>query len=339
MTAVRRALLTCAAVCAAAALPAAAAAAAGQPLPSSASGRAGVVTPGGTERLLARRAGADTLVVAVRRSDGEVLRQRLIAGRWSVAPVTIGGATTGLSADGSTLVLVRPTRSYPALRTRLAVLDARALRVERLITLPGFFTADAIAPDGGRLFLLQYPGQSPFDYRVRSLDLGSGRLDPRPVVDPREPGEQMGGIALTRVLSRDGRWAYTLYGGGEETFIHALDTVRGSAACIDLEMLAPQSDLAAVRLALGDGGRHIQVFDLARRVATVDTRTFAVTAAEPAEPVAAAATPAAERRPADDDGGIPWVAPTAVALAVALAALALALRPAGGARARAPRAR
>ena len=83
-----------------------------------------------------------------------------------------------------------------------------------------------------------------------ALDTSSGRLAARDVVDPREPDEQMGGLPMRRALSRDGRFAYTLYGGGEETFIHALDTVRRRAACIDLEMLAPDTDLSAVRLRL-----------------------------------------------------------------------------------------
>ena len=62
-------------LCAACA-PAQAAAAAGPPLPSSESGKAGVVAPGGDERLFTRGAGDDTLVTAVRRLDRLVLRSR-----------------------------------------------------------------------------------------------------------------------------------------------------------------------------------------------------------------------------------------------------------------------
>jgi hypothetical protein len=280
--------------------------AAGPPLPSSASGRAGAVAPGGTERLLTRRAGDDTEVTAVRRSDARVVRSRQIRGRWSVPAVTLDNGTTGLSADGRTLVLVHPTRSFPPASTRLAVLETRYLLVRRQIVLPGFFTVDAISPDGRWLYLIQYPGDNVLDYRVRALDTQTGRLAARDVVDPRKPDEQMGGLPMTRAMSRDGRWAYTLYGGGEETFIHALDTVNRSAACIDLDMLAPDSDMSSMRLGVSADGRRISVRDRGNVVATIDARTFAVS-----EPGAAAAgrprTPAAARRPIASDGdGLPW---------------------------------
>lgn len=285
-----------------AALPSAARAA-GAPLPSAASGNAGVVAPGGTQRLLTHRAGRDTRVVAVRRSDrGAVLRSRTIRGRWSVPAVTLAGATTGLSADGRTLVLARGTRRYPPASTRFAVLDARRLVVRREIVLHGFLTADAISPDGRRLYVIQYRGENPLDYRVRALDLTTGRPEPGEIVDPRQPDEKMAGLPMTRAQSRDGRWAYTLYGGGGETFIHALDTVGRSAACIELDMLPTQADLSGVRLRLSGDGRRIDVADGREHVTTVDTRTFAV--GDP--PPAAAARPSA---PAADDsgGGIPWL--------------------------------
>jgi hypothetical protein len=326
MTARRNRLLLYALVCAVWA-PAAAASAAGPPLPSSASGRAGAVAPGGTERLLTRRAAADTVVIAVRRSDGRILRSRRIRGRWSVPAVTLDNGTTGLSADGGTLVLARPTRDYPPASTRLAVLDARELLVRRSIALPGFFTVDAISPDGGWLYLIHYAGDDVFDYRVRALNTRTGRLAARDVVDPRKPDEQMGGLPMTRVMSRDGRWAYTLYGGGDETFIHALDTVGRSAACIDLDMLASDGDLSRVRLRVSADERHIQVRDAGSLVATVDTRTFAVS-----EPGAATASrrsgtiaPRHSDAPPAHDGGLPWPALLAAGGLAGLCAFAAAI--------------
>jgi hypothetical protein len=312
------ALLACAA-CA----PVAVAEAAGPPLPSSATDAAGTSAPGGTERLVATRAGARTVVTAFRRGGGDrPLRSRRIPGRWSVAPVAIDGATTGLSADGRTLVLVRPTRSFPPATTHLAILDARSLRIRREITLPGFFTVDAIAPHGRRVYLIQYAGDDNFlDYRVRTLDTRTAQLEPRDVVDPRSPGEQMGGLPMTRATSADGRWVYTLYGGGEETFIHALDTVGATAACIDLDMLSPHDDLGAVQLHVSADGRRVAVRDAGTLVATVDARTFAVH--EPAVHAARADAPAAA-----PDGGFPWIVlPVAAA---ALGAAALRARRRGG---------
>jgi hypothetical protein len=320
-----RLLRLCAVVIAALALTPVADAA-GPPLPSSASGRAGAVAPGGDERLLARRAGDDTLLVAVRRGDGRVLRSRRVSGRWSVAPVTLDNATTGLSADGRTLVLARPERNLPPASTRLAVFDARTLLPRRTIALPGFFTVDAISPDGRRLYLIQYRGEDVLDYRVRELDTRTGRLAARDVVDPREPDEQMGGLPFTRAMSRDGRWAYTLYAGGEETFIHALDTVGRTAACIDLEMLSPGADLSRVRLAVSGDGRRLRVRDDGNLVATVDARTFAVSdpdAASAGRPATAA--PRSAAAPAGG-GSFPWIVPVLVGGAGALAVLTLRRR-------------
>jgi hypothetical protein len=287
--------------------------AAGPPLPSSESGKAGVVAPGGTERLLTRRVGTDTVVTAVRLGSGAVDRSRRIAGHWAIPAVALDGSTTGLSADGGTLVLARPasTSSYPPTSTRLAVLDARTLTVRREIALDGFFTVDAVAPDGATVGLIHYASEDPFDYRVRALDTRTGRLAERDIVDPREPDERMGGLPWTRVMSPDGRWAYTLYGGGDETFIHALNTAGRTAACIDLEMLAPQEDLSRVRLRLSPDGRRLDVRDGSELVASVDARTFAVS--EPGEAAPAATREPATRRdavapPGGDDSGVPWPA-------------------------------
>ena len=315
----RRRLLLCA-LLPAACVPTAVAGAAGLPLPSSASGRAGAVTPAGTERVLTRRAGADTVVVAVRRGDGGVLRSRRVRGRWTVPAVTLNNGTTGLSADGRTLVLARPTLSFPAAATPLAVLDARRLVVRRHIRLTGFFTVDAISPDGRWLYLIQY-ADNVLDYRVRALDTRSGRLAARDVVDPRSPGEQMGGMPMTRAMSRDGRWAYTLYGGGTETFIHALDTVGRTAACVDLGMLPPDSDLSAVRLHVSPDGRSVSVSDDTGLRATVDARTFAVS-----EPGSASARPASPRRalaPPADGEGFPWLTVLLAAGAISLGVVAV----------------
>jgi hypothetical protein len=307
--------------------PVPAAGAAGPPLPTSESGRVGVVAPGGAERLVTRRAGEDTVVVAVRRRDREPLRSRRIRGRWAVAPVAFDGATTGLSADGRVLVLARPPRAFPPPVTELAVLDARRLLVRRHVSLPGFFTVDAISPDGRWLYLIQYAGLNVLDYRVRALDTRTGRLATRDVVDPREPDEQMGGLPMTRVMSGDGRWAYTLYSGGEETFIHALDTVDRSAACIDLEMLAPTTDVSGVRLDVSPDGRRVRVRDGDSLIAVVDRRTFVVsevgaaTAPQPEDEVATRHPAPAPAR----DASLPWPVLIPVACLAGFSTLAVAI--------------
>jgi hypothetical protein len=305
-------------------VPVPGAGAAGPPLPSDQSGRVGAVAPGGTERLTTRRAGDGTLVSAVRRGDRRVLRSRRIDGHWLVPLVAFDGATTGLSADGRVLVLARPTRVFPPRSTDLAVLDARELRVRREVSLPGFFTVDAISPDGRWVYLIQYAGRNVLDYRVRALDTRTGRLAVRDVVDPREPDEQMGGLPMTREMSRDGRWAYTLYSGGAETFIHALDTVGRTAACIDLEFLPATADLSGVRLSASADGRRVRVRDGKTAVAIVDARTFAVR--EPGEAFAKRPErPDAPRRAVAEsaqEAGFPW---PVLLLVGALGTLAVAI--------------
>ena len=89
----------------------------------------------------------------------------------------------------------------------------------------------------------------------------------------------MRGNPLSRAVSADGRWAYTLYdGGGTHPFIHALDTAHATARCIDVRGLAP-TILSRLRLRMGDGGRVVQITDGAETLATLDTHTLTVSRA------------------------------------------------------------
>jgi hypothetical protein len=122
-------------------------------------------------------------------------------------------------------------------------------------------------------------------------------------------------VPITRASSADGRWAYTLYdGNGEEPFLHALDTVRGRAVCVDLLQLEGRHDLFMARLRMEAGGRRLAVLsrppglERSRQLLSVDTETFAV---REATPVAIASS----------DAGAPWlpIAIVAAALAAAMA--------------------
>jgi len=286
-------------------------------------GGAGVSTDGGTANYVTVAAGRDTLIERVRRGErsgdeasgrgsGTVERARLVAGRYGIPGAAYDGTTTGLSADERTLVLAERNDTQPLTRTRLVVLDARTLVVRKRIALPEFVSVDAISPDGRTLYVLRYPKarSAGLVYDVMALDLESGAFRGGPIMDPREPDEQMGGFPLRRVMSPDGRWAYTLY-AGEENFVHALDTQDGTARCIDLPGAV---DLSAQTLVLE--GSKLRVGSLA----TIDLRTFETVEATPTPTPRASATPA----PAEPDaGGIPWV-PVALGIAV-LAGVALLL--------------
>ncbi len=234
--------------------------------------------------------------------------------------VAYDGSTTGLSADGATLVLSEMQRSYPVKRTRLVVLDARRLRPRARIVLPGWFTVDAISPDGRWMYLIHYTSVSNTNhYEVRAYDLRNRRMVTKPVIDPREPDEKMQGLPITRVMSADGRWAYTLYQRPDEApFIHALDTQGRTAACIDLDGLT-SNDVGEARLALAGGGATLRVDGAYGPATLVDTRTFVVR-----RPTAAPARPAPAPRAAETGGGVPWG--LALVALIPLAGVALVAR-------------
>jgi hypothetical protein len=242
-------------------------------------GASGVAAPSGSVRYVTIPAPGGTMVERIQRAGGRVLAAVLVPGTYTIPAVAYDGSASGLSGDRHTLVLIEPRRSFPRANTTLLVLTAPNLAHRAVVRLHGDFSFDAISPDGSRLYLIQYLSPAdPTRYAVRSFELSSMRLAPRPVVDPREPDEAMRGNPLSRAVSADGRWAYTLYdGGGTHPFIHALDTARSTARCIDVAGLAP-AILSRIRLRMADGGRDVQIADGARTLVAVDTRMLTVRA-------------------------------------------------------------
>lgn len=275
----------------AAALFAPAAGADGLPVVGVDVGPTGVTNPGVAHRYVALPSGKSTVVARVERGTGEVRGFRTIPGRLTIPAVAYDGSSAGLSADGTTLVLLAPRSGFPRKTTTFALLDAENLRERSRLTLRGDFSFDAMSPDARWLYLIQYTSpDDPLQYSVRALDSQTGSLHPKPIVDPREPGEAMNGNPLTRAMSPDGRWAYTLYEGTEHPFIHALDTANRSARCIDLDWLHGHKDLWGMRFVVSPDGGDLRVRSGEKTVALVDTQTWA-------------AATGAER----DDGWSPWV--------------------------------
>lgn len=262
-------------------------------------------------RLLSAGDKANTFTVVARidKRGGRIGRWWYLPGRYSIPAAAYDDRAGGLSADGGTLVLSRFSWIYPPRTTGLAILDTnlhlRHPRIERRhairrVRLSDSFSFDAISPDGSTIYLIEhlssvYGGA----YRVRALDTSSDELLPGAIVDPEEPWERMSGLAVSRVTSADGRWAYTLYagyGGGRrdgrgapgirDPFIHALDTVEGRAICIDLPQLEDGREPFAFDLAAGENGRLV-VFKRGREgnrqraLLTVDTRSREVSQSRP----------------------------------------------------------
>ena len=89
----------------------------------------------------------------------------------------------------------------------------------------------------------------------------------------------MGGQPVARASSTRGRWAYTLYARrGDEPFVHALDTVKREAFCIDLPLhLGYGSAVGAGPRARLAHGKSLSVLRNGRgEVAAIDTSTWKV---------------------------------------------------------------
>src|SRR5580765_2838079 len=242
-------------------------------------GSKGVTVPGATARFVTLWSGKRSTVVArVRRNGGRIDRSGLLQGTFTIPAVAYDGSASGLSADGSVLVLIQPRVSFPRAWTSFAILHARRLRLLKVLRLHGDYSFDAISPNGNRIYLINY--LSPRDatkYAVRAYDVRAGRLLTKPVVDPKEADEQMRGRPISRAMSPDGRWAYTLYdGNGKTPFVHALDTSRATARCIDLDTLEGNTYLWRLHLTVRGGGKHLAVRDGSETELVLSTKTFAV---------------------------------------------------------------
>jgi hypothetical protein len=264
--------------------------ASGAGIPVSTSASTGVTSLDGELRYATVGASGGTVALRVETVGGEVDRSTYLDEAFGVPAVAADGTSGGLSGDGRTLVLTQPRRDFPQHASAFAVLDAERLKVRDEITLQGDFSFDAISPDGRLMYLIRYTDRrDTTDYEVRAYDAVEGRLLPDPIVDPDEPDEAMTGWPLTRAVSPDGRWAYTLYNSferGHPPFIHALDTEGATAQCIDLDTLSYGDDrLWRLNLEPSPDGATLDVTERGDAVLSVDLASFEVT--EPVEDAAA----------------------------------------------------
>ena len=250
----------------------------GGPAPGVALGWDGIAAPSGV-RYVALAAGERTVVAVVRRNGGSIVRYGSVPGILGVPLVAFDGTPGGLSRDGRTLVLSSFTGGpEPPARTTFAIVRTPGIRLQRLVTLAGSYSFDALSPDASTLFVVEYLTANGTRYRVRMIDLRTGRLLPRVIAE--KGVTTMSGQALTRAMSPDGRWAYTLYRSPEAiAFVHALDTVRRQAICIELPWRGEaQNGLEVAGLSLDPRGRMLTVRQPGvGTLATVDTRAYRVT--------------------------------------------------------------
>jgi hypothetical protein len=280
---VRSLLVLFAAALAAAALLTAGASANGSPYsPGLVYGYPGVGLREDGLRYVAFGMPKSTLFAAVRARDGRVLRTAVVKGFYGVPLVAYDGTAGGLSGNGRWLVV----SSYgpppgASGKTNLAVLDTRTFKPRRLVVLDGSWSFDAVSPDASTLFLTQHlrAGDDPL-YRVRTYDVRTGLLRGA-LVDRLEGESDMGGTAVARASSAEGRWAYTLYARrGHEPFIHALDTMKREAYCIDLPLALRYDRQFTLRLTLRQQDELRIAHYGGPVLATVDTDSWKVKLAE-----------------------------------------------------------
>jgi hypothetical protein len=223
-------------------------------------GGAGVANHDGRFHYVAVSDGpGSTILEKVQVAGGRVNSWTPLKGSWGTPIVgSVVQLGQGLSRDGRTLVLASTT-GPGASSSRFLVVETRRMRPLRTIVLHGSFSFDAISPNGSRMYLIQYAyGRSGdlTDYVVRDYDLRTNRLLPGRIVARSDDEEEtMAGTPLTRTTSADGRWVYTLYQKPSgASFIHALDTERAVAYCIDLPRTR---GLYNIVLSMRDGGRTL----------------------------------------------------------------------------------
>ena len=244
----------------------------GGPSPGVELGGRGIAAADGAVRYVARVKAGWTTVTAID-ADGQSSSSAL-RGVLGIPRVAFDGQLGGLAHDGRSLVLA--SAGPVAGASRFAILSTRDLRLRRTVTLRGTWSFDALSPDGRKLYLVEHAASGSPTYRVRAYDLARGTLLREAVIDPRRGGRAMTGVPVTRAHGPGGIWAYTLYQKpGGLPFVHALDTVRGKALCIELPWRGNQGRLFDVRMRVA--GRTLVLSSVTGpQLATIDTREFVV---------------------------------------------------------------
>src|ERR1044072_1000292 len=149
----------------------AAAGADGLPPPVGGADDASVASLAGPYRYAAVSNGERTTVLQIVMDGGRIFRSRSIDGTWSVPLVAYDGTASGLSADGDTLVLIKPRIGFPRKTTDFEVLDTATMKPRQSIHLDSDFSFDAISPDGRRIYLIHYESpRDPLDYEVGAYE-------------------------------------------------------------------------------------------------------------------------------------------------------------------------
>ncbi|HWM53963.1 MAG TPA: hypothetical protein VNO20_01040 [Solirubrobacterales bacterium] len=249
-----------------------------------------------------------TVVVQVDSRRDRISRWWYLRGAYLVPALTYNGSSSGISADGGTLVLSRFSWIYPPRSSGFAILDTdlnlrhpvhagehRPPHAIKRVSLADSFTFHAISPDGSTIYLSQHLARFVSGpVRIRALDASSGALLPPAAVGPSARERHARGVPIARATSGDGRWAYTLYTGYKprpgrlsltrRALVHALDTVTGRAHRVELPQLQGHVNPFNLALRLQPRDHELTVLSAppthpaSRPLLAVDTRRFEVIA-------------------------------------------------------------
>jgi len=171
-------------------------------------------------------------------------------------------APTGLSRSGALLTLEAAPKMT---ESGFAVVDTKSGTVKS-VTAAGEMTVDVVSDDGATLYVVE---QKPDNrYNVRIIDLRTGRLDEKPIGDPKQvevstPANVarglMAGIYQTSVDATLNSWHFSLYSNpGRRPFIHALNVNGRYATCIlDLPVGSGPNAPGYWTVALAPSGQHM----------------------------------------------------------------------------------
>lgn len=239
--------------------------------------------------------------VVVYQANGRVIFENADA---ATAVVSSGseGELRVVSADGGLAALFERTSST----SRITVIDrVSGEDATRIYELPGLVEPEAFSTDGSILYVIDHQiAAVPGAYRVRPLDLATGRLDS--ILGPSKVPltEDMNGRGRRQVWSPDGTRLYTLYirqthhhhaasqghthgEPGTDAFVHVLDLDDEWAFCLDLPAAFGGGDLATTAMAVSPDGSTIAVADhSAGQIAFASTVDLAVTTTMPLPKIA-----------------------------------------------------
>lgn len=245
------------------------------PSPGVSQGGAGLKS--GNVRYMAVQSGASTIVEALSK-DFRVLRQMRVKGAWGFPLVAFDQTVEGLVRGGRTLVLAQ--QIYLAdgrLRqtTSFKLVDAKKMKVTRSIDLAGTFSFDAVSPDAHYMYLIEYfSSEDPTLYRVRVYDLRQDKLLAKIVADRKSWETGMQGMPVSRTWKEG--WAYTLYGGNAQPFIHALNTRGAEAVCINMPWTSSPKRIFDFRLRTDKDGNLVVRGPNGRALVVIDRHSFKI---------------------------------------------------------------